>query len=185
MYFRTHLESAITDQDSRSVFSVDISKGGRTRTLTLSDAYLCWHGDGCRWMRVLYTWKPKYFRQSSPHDSRCQWVKLGATLRVDFCRCRQERGVGWESEGVLRFFFSAFFGWVGKMESLMYSGDWYGIVFGVGKETRYPERRDERAKFGDPLVTCCCCCCLLGGASWGCTAYLRCTVGWRHVWRVH
>lgn len=52
-------------------------------------------------------------------------------------------------------------------------------------ETRYPERRDERAKFGDPLVTCCCCCCLLGGASWGCTAYLRCTVGWRHVWRVH
>ena len=41
MYFRTHLESVITDQDSRSVFSVDISKGGRTRTLTLSDAYLC------------------------------------------------------------------------------------------------------------------------------------------------
>lgn len=109
LYFRTHLESVITDQDSRSVFSVDISKGGRTRTLTLSDAYLCWHGDGCRWMRVLCTWKPKYFRQSSPHDSRCQWVKLGATLRVDFCRCRQERGVGWESQGVLRFFFSPLF----------------------------------------------------------------------------
>ena len=55
------------------------------------------------------------------------WVPLWESIFADVAK-KEELD---EKAKAFCAFFPLFLGWVGKMESLMYSSGWYGIVFGV------------------------------------------------------